>query len=119
LRGWEVDGDLEASCRLWVGGERGGVCVGDGGDDGQVEVHADAMTLGLRTVVQATFRAVVDPHLHRLLEQTAPMNAGSAIQVTTDQRHLPIGPWAGLGVLAAWSAGTLLAGTLLLRFRDT
>ena len=41
-----------------------------------------------------------------------------AIQATTDLRGLPISPWAGLGVLAAWAAAALLAGGLLLRIRD-
>jgi hypothetical protein len=40
------------------------------------------------------------------------------IQATTDLRALPLTPWQGLGVLAAWAAGALLAGGLLLRFRD-
>jgi len=39
-------------------------------------------------------------------------------QATTGLRHLPIRPWAGLGVLAGWSAAALLAGALLLRPRD-
>jgi ABC-2 type transport system permease protein len=43
---------------------------------------------------------VTDPHLHRLLERTAPTTGG-------------------LGALAAWSAGALLAGTLRLPFGDT
>jgi ABC-2 type transport system permease protein len=75
--------------------------------------------LGLLYLQPILSQAVTDPHLHRRLEQIAPMSAGLAVQATTDLRELPIGPWAGLGVLAAWSAGTLLAGTLLLRFRDT
>ena len=75
--------------------------------------------LGLLYLPPILTQMVTDPHLHRLLEQVAPMSAGMAIQATTDLRQLPIGPWAGLGVLAAWSAGTLLAGTLLLRSRDT
>ena len=54
----------------------------------------------------------------RLLYQISPMNAGLTIQATTDLSALPLGPWAGLGVLAAWSAAALLAGGLLLRFRD-
>jgi ABC-2 type transport system permease protein len=33
-------------------------------------------------------------------------------------RALPLTPWQGLAVLGAWAAGTLLAGGLLLRFRD-
>jgi ABC-2 type transport system permease protein len=74
--------------------------------------------LGLLYLPPLLTQMVSDPHLRRLLEQLAPMSAGLAIQATTDVRHLPIGPWAGLGVLAAWSAGTLLAGTLLLRSRD-
>jgi ABC-2 type transport system permease protein len=52
------------------------------------------------------------------LEQIAPMSAGLAIQDTVDLASQPIGPWAGLGVLAAWSAGSLLLGGGLLRWRD-
>jgi ABC-2 type transport system permease protein len=57
-------------------------------------------------------------HWHRHLEQIGPMTAGLAIQATTGLRSLPISPWAGLGVLAAWAAAALLAGGLLLRLRD-
>ena len=32
------------------------------------------------------------------------MTAGLAIQATTGLNTLPISPWAGLGVLAAWAA---------------
>jgi ABC-2 type transport system permease protein len=46
------------------------------------------------------------------------MTAGLAIEATTGLRGLPISPWAGLGVLAAWSAGALLAGALVLSARD-
>jgi ABC-2 type transport system permease protein len=55
---------------------------------------------------------------HRHLQQLAPMTAGLAIEATTGLRSLPISPWAGLGVLAAWAAAALLAGGLLLRLRD-
>ena len=41
-----------------------------------------------------------------------------AIQAATGLRTLPISPWAGLGVLAAWAAGALLLGGLLLKGRD-
>ena len=60
----------------------------------------------------------VDQHWQRHLQQIAPMTAGLAIQATTGLRGLPISPWAGLGVTAAWTAGALLAGGLLLAFRD-
>jgi len=56
--------------------------------------------------------------MQRHLEQIGPMTAGLEIQASTGLRHLPIGPWAGLGVLAAWAAAALLAGGLLLRLRD-
>ena len=46
------------------------------------------------------------------------MTARLAIQATTDLRSLPISPWAGLGVLAAWAAGAMAVGGLLLRLRD-
>ncbi|MEU5593666.1 ABC transporter permease [Streptomyces sp. NPDC020298] len=75
--------------------------------------------LGLLYLPPVLTRMVTDPRLHRLLEQVAPMTAGPAVQATTDLHRLPIGPWAGLGVLAAWSAGALLTGTVLLRVRDT
>jgi ABC-2 type transport system permease protein len=61
--------------------------------------------------------AVSDP-LRRHLQQIAPMTAGLAIQATTGLRSLPIAPWAGLGVLAAWAAVFLLVGGMLLRLRD-
>ena len=47
------------------------------------------------------------------------MTAGLAVQATTGLPGLPISPWAGLGVLAAWTGAALLAGGLLLRLRDT
>jgi ABC-2 type transport system permease protein len=46
------------------------------------------------------------------------MTAGLAIQATTGLNTLPISPWAGLGVLAAWAAGALALGGILLRSRD-
>jgi ABC-2 type transport system permease protein len=46
------------------------------------------------------------------------MTAGLAIQATTDLNRLPLSPWAGLGVLAAWAAAALLVGGLVLRLRD-
>jgi len=56
---------------------------------------------------------------HRHLEQIGPMTAGMSIQSTTGLSSLPISPWAGLGVLAAWSAGALLIGGCALQFRNS
>ncbi|MFJ5829106.1 hypothetical protein [Streptomyces sp. NPDC093089] len=46
------------------------------------------------------------------------MSAGLAVQSPTDLDHLPISPWHGLAVLAAWTASALLTGGLLLHRRD-
>jgi ABC-2 type transport system permease protein len=79
---------------------------------------AMGVVLGLLYLVPIIATTVTDPAWHRHLEQLAPMTAGLAIQATTGLRGLPISPWAGLGVLAAWAAGALLLGGLLLRLRD-
>jgi len=60
-----------------------------------------------------------DTHWHNAIERYAPMTAGLTIQATIGLRSLPIGPWAGLGVLAAWAGAGLVTGGLLLRLRDT
>jgi len=74
--------------------------------------------LGLLYLFPIIVRVVTDPHWRRFLQQIAPMNAGLAIQSTTNLRALPIGPWAGLGVLAAWAAAAMLTGGILLCLRD-
>jgi ABC-2 type transport system permease protein len=61
---------------------------------------------------------ILGSDLGRHIQQIGPMTAGLAIQATVNLRTLPITPWAGLGVLAAWSAAALLAAALLLRLRD-
>ena len=62
--------------------------------------------------------AATSPQWQRHLDQFGPMSAGLDIQATAGLRSLPLSPWAGLGVLAAWVAAALLAGGLLLRLRD-
>jgi len=47
-----------------------------------------------------------------------PQSLRGAIQAITGLRSLPLSPWAGLGVLAAWAAAALLAGGLRLEWRD-
>jgi ABC-2 type transport system permease protein len=59
-----------------------------------------------------------DPVWSHRLERYAPMNAGLTIQDTIGLRGLPISPWGGLGVLAVWAAAAMLAGGLVLRWRD-
>ena len=61
---------------------------------------------------------VVSPRWQHDLMQIGPMTAGLSIEATTQLSKLPIGPWSGLAVLAAWAAAALLAGGLVLRLRD-
>jgi ABC-2 type transport system permease protein len=79
---------------------------------------AVGVVLGLLFVLPILAQLVTDPDWHRHLQQIAPMTAGLAIQATVNLDGLPIGPWAGLGVLAAWAVATLLGGGLVLRSRD-
>ena len=79
---------------------------------------AIGIVLGLLYLFPIVAAVVSDPYVQRHLQQIAPMTAGLEIQATTGLRGLPIGPWAGLGVLAAWAAAALLAGGLVLRLRD-
>ena len=79
---------------------------------------AIGIVLGLLYLFPIVANVVGNAHWHRHLEQIGPMTAGLAIQATTDLTSLPISPWAGLGVLAAWAAAALLAGGLVLRLRD-
>jgi ABC-2 type transport system permease protein len=46
------------------------------------------------------------------------MTAGPEIQASAGLPHLPLAPWAALGVLAAWAAAALLGGAIVLRLRD-
>jgi len=74
--------------------------------------------LALLYVVPLLIPAFADPDWRRHLQQITPTSAGLAIQATTGLDGLPISPWKGLAVLAAWAAGALLAGGLLFRLRD-
>jgi ABC-2 type transport system permease protein len=79
---------------------------------------AVGVVLALLYLFPIVILAVTDPDWHRRLQQIAPMNAGLAVQATIDLDDLPIGPWAGLGVLSLWTAGALLVAGLTLRLRD-
>jgi ABC-2 type transport system permease protein len=74
--------------------------------------------LGLLYLLPIVSRVIGDPHWQRLLQQVGPMSAGLTIQATTDLHSLPLRPWAGLGVTAAWATAALATGALLLHKRD-
>lgn len=79
---------------------------------------AVGVVLGLLYLFPVLEAAVSSSSWHRHLEQISPMTAGLAVQATSSLASSPISPWAGLGVLAAWAAGALLVGALVLRLRD-
>jgi ABC-2 type transport system permease protein len=85
-------------------------------------VRESAVAIGLILGLLYLFPIVTDvvgnQHWHRHLEQIAPMTTGLYIQATVNRGDLPLTPWQGLGVLAAWAAGALIVGALVLRFRD-
>ena len=56
--------------------------------------------------------------LSSLLFGSIPIFKYAGVKATTGLRGMPLSPWTGLGVLALWASGTLLAGGLLLRLRD-
>jgi ABC-2 type transport system permease protein len=79
---------------------------------------AVGIVLGLLYLFPVLLTVVTDPDWKRHIQQISPSNAGLAIQATTDVGNLPISPWAGLGVLAAWAAAALMVGGLAFRLRD-
>lgn len=93
------------------------------------------LSLGVGTVVRDTAGAittvlgllysfpvlaafVADPQWHARLQKLAPMTAGLAIQATRGLDQLPIGPWGGLGVLAAYAGAAMLLGAVVFELRD-
>ncbi|MEU8205782.1 ABC transporter permease [Streptosporangium sp. NPDC049046] len=79
---------------------------------------AVGVVLGLLYLFPALILMVADAGWQRLLWQISPMNAGLAVQATTDLATLPLGPWTGLSVPAAWAAAALLGGGLSFWMRD-
>ncbi|MBL7501429.1 ABC transporter permease [Frankia sp. CNm7] len=79
---------------------------------------AVGVVLGLLYLFPILSAVVTDPDWERRLRQIGPSDAGLAIQDTLGLPGAPIGPWAGLGVLAGWAAAALLAGGLALGRRD-
>jgi ABC-2 type transport system permease protein len=61
---------------------------------------------------------VDEPQWQTWIHRFSPMSAGLAVQSTTDLDRLPIGPWTGLGVMAAYAAAALVVGGALFRLRD-
>ncbi|QXJ19837.1 ABC transporter permease subunit [Actinomadura graeca] len=69
-------------------------------------------------IVPAVTPFVGDPAWRDRLDRYAPMSAGLAARSTRALDTLPIGPWAGLGLLAAYAAAALAIGGALFTARD-
>lgn len=79
---------------------------------------AMGIVLGLLYLFPIVSAVVGDPDWYKHLQQIGPMTAGLTVQATVDLAGQVLAPWAGLGVLAAWAAGALGLGGLVLRLRD-
>jgi ABC-2 type transport system permease protein len=79
---------------------------------------AIATVLSLLYLFPIVGQFISNPQWNMWIQRYAPMNAGLAVQSTIGLDRLPIGPWAGLGVLATWSAAALVAGTAMFVVRD-
>jgi ABC-2 type transport system permease protein len=61
---------------------------------------------------------VTEPHWREWLTDWSPMSAGLAVQATRGLDAMPVGPWQGLSVSAAYAAAALLLGGILFQVRD-
>jgi ABC-2 type transport system permease protein len=70
-----------------------------------VRDSAGAITtvLGLLYVVPSLASLVSDPQWLEWLNRLVPLLAGLTVQTTVGLDRLPVGPWAGLGVLAGYA----------------
>lgn len=79
---------------------------------------ASGVVLGLLYVVPTVLNVFIDPDWQRALYRLGPSTAGLSVLTTVDIPALPIGPWAGLAVAAAWGFGAVAVGAMLLWRRD-
>jgi len=79
---------------------------------------AITLGLGLLFVVPLLTDIINSPTWQHRLQRWAPIPAALSIQATKNLDRLPIAPWPGLGVLAAYAAGLSAVGGVLFRMRD-
>jgi ABC-2 type transport system permease protein len=79
---------------------------------------AIGLVLGVLYLFPIAAAVISNPTLARHLQQIGPLPAGLDAQATIKVNSLPLTPWQGLGVVAVWTAGALLLGALVLKFRD-
>ncbi len=79
---------------------------------------AIGLVLGVLYLFPLAADVVSNPTLARHLDQIGPLPAGLDAQATIGLNTLRLTPWQGLGVVALWTAGALLLGALVLKYRD-
>ena len=79
---------------------------------------AIATALSLLFVFPIVATLVTEPRWREWLTEWAPMSAGLAVQATRGLDAMPVGPWQGLAVLAAYAGAALAVGGILLEVRD-
>lgn len=81
---------------------------------------AAAMTTVFALLLVPFIAALLLPeHPRELVQRYSPMTAGLAIQRTVERLDsVPIGVWAGLGVLACWAAAALVGAFVVINRRD-
>jgi ABC-2 type transport system permease protein len=81
-------------------------------------VAASGVTLAVLYLFPVAAGLVSDPVVQRHLEQAGPLTAGADSLAAAGLAGLPLTPWQGLGVAAAWAAGALALGAAALLSRD-
>jgi ABC-2 type transport system permease protein len=81
---------------------------------------AGALTAALAVLFGSPVVAmfISDPKWQHRIHRFSPMDAGLAVQATRDLAAEHIGPWAGLGVLAAYAGAAVVAGLVVFQLRD-
>ncbi len=79
---------------------------------------AVGLVLGVLYLFPIAASLVSSATVARHLRQIGPLTAGLDAQTTIAVKSLPLTPWQGLGVVALWTAGALLIGTLAMKIRD-
>ena len=75
-------------------------------------------TLAVLYLPQLIVPLLTNEQWREWLVKASPMIAGLTIQATKGLETLPIAPWSGLGVLAAYACGAGILGTALFTIRD-
>jgi ABC-2 type transport system permease protein len=81
-------------------------------------VAAVTSALGLLYIFPLLAKLAGSATWQRRYDAIGPMPAGLTIQATKNLTTMPIQPWPGLGILAAWAAGAMLIGWWVLQRRD-